>query len=581
MKLPGIPDPRSRRYVSPTRVVCASGPDAPAAVNLPTTATGTQATVFGPPGVRLAAGTSVVFDFGVELVGGVQIVSGTTPGNRPARVRLRFGESVSETLGTPNNDHAIHDTLVELPWYGGQEYGTTAFRFLRLDVPAETEFIELQGIRAVFLYRDLPWLGSFRCSDERLNRIWEVGAYTVFLNMQEYLWDGPKRDRLVWIGDMFPEAAVVSAVFGAADVVPRSLDLVRDEAPPPKWMNSISSYSLWWILIQWEWFRQHGNRDYLRAQHDYLRALVRQLRAFVADDGTCRLPAAMLDHPSSRNPAAVRAGTHGLLRWAFTAATAIAEELGDRELRQACFDAARLLAAQVPDPGLSKPAMAMQVLAGLRPPGVANKTVFTCDPTHEVSPFFGHFILEARALAGDHAGCLESIRTVWGGMLDLGATTFWEHFDPDWLANAAPIDELVPAGRRDVHADCGEFCYTGLRHSLCHGWSAGPTAWLSTHVLGFRPVTPGCATLMVRPHLGGLAWAEGTWPTPAGVVTVRHEQVDDGTIRSTVDAPDGVTVLNHRLGCMGGCKTCPTATAKPGSAKRSSGCSSTGASTPS
>ena len=53
--------------------------------------------------------------------------------------------------------------------------------------------------------RDLQYLGSFECSDERLNTIWQTGAYTVHLNMQDYLWDGIKRDRLVWIGDMHPE----------------------------------------------------------------------------------------------------------------------------------------------------------------------------------------------------------------------------------------------------------------------------------------------------------------------------------------------------------------------------------------
>lgn len=58
--------------------------------------------------------------------------------------------------------------------------------------------LNLKAVRAILRYRDVPYLGSFRCDDGRLNRIWETGAYTVHLNMQEYLWDGVKRDRLVW-----------------------------------------------------------------------------------------------------------------------------------------------------------------------------------------------------------------------------------------------------------------------------------------------------------------------------------------------------------------------------------------------
>jgi alpha-L-rhamnosidase len=41
-----------------------------------------------------------------------------------------------------------------------------------------------------------------------------VGADTVHLCMQDYLWDGIKRDRLVWIGDMHPEVSTINAVFG-------------------------------------------------------------------------------------------------------------------------------------------------------------------------------------------------------------------------------------------------------------------------------------------------------------------------------------------------------------------------------
>lgn len=77
-------------------------------------------------------------------------------------------------------------------------------------------------------------------------------------------------------------------------------------------------------------------------------------------------------------------------------------------------------------------------------------------------------------------------------MLDLGATTFWEDFDIKWLDNAARIDELVPEGKVDVHRSYGDFCYKGFRHSFCHGWASGPTAWLSEHVLGISIVEPGC-----------------------------------------------------------------------------------------
>ena len=90
--------------------------------------------------------------------------------------------------------------VVSLPWLGVQEIGNSGFRFVRIDVLGDSTELQLKEVRAISTFRDIPYLGSFRCNDERLNRIWKTGAYTVHLNMQEYLWDGVKRDRLVWVG---------------------------------------------------------------------------------------------------------------------------------------------------------------------------------------------------------------------------------------------------------------------------------------------------------------------------------------------------------------------------------------------
>jgi len=58
-----------------------------------------------------------------------------------------------------------------------------------------------------------------------------------------------------------------------------------------------------------------------------------------------------------------------------------------------------------------------------------------------------------------------------------------------------------------------------------------------------RGVEPGCKSVAVRPHLGHLKWAEGTFPTPWGVIRVRHERGADGKVSTSVSAPDGVRVV--------------------------------------
>jgi alpha-L-rhamnosidase len=128
-------------------------------------------------------------------------------------------------------------------------------------------------------------------------------------------------------------------------------------------------------------------------------------------------------------------------------------------------------------------------------------------------------------------------------MLDLGATTFWEHFEIDWLKNANRIDEPVAEGKVDVHATYGDHCYKGFRHSLCHGWASGPTSWLSEYVLGVRVMEPGCRKVKIEPHLGDLEWVEGSFPTPYGTIFIRHEKDANGKITSKIRAPKELKII--------------------------------------
>jgi hypothetical protein len=463
---------------------------------------------------------------------------------------VRFGESAAEAmadLGGPanaQNDHALRDFSVRLPWLGKTTLGPSGFRFVRIDNLDPALPVQIGEVRAVLLLRDAPRVGAFRCDDERLNRIWEVGAYTVHLNMQEYLWDGVKRDRLVWIGDMHPEVATINAVFGFNDVVPRSLDLTRDITPPTEWMNGISSYSMWWVLIHEQCWLHQGNRAYLAAQQTYLQALLKRLAGLVGPDGRERINGTrFLDWPSSPNKQGVTAGLQGLLVMTLDAGARLMRELGDPATAKLCTEAADRGRKVVPDVNGAKSGAALLVLAGMRDATTTATEVLKAGGAANISTFYGYYVLQALAQAGEVDTALDFISRYWGGMLDLGATTFWEDFDLAWMENAARIDELVPPGKKDVHGGYGAYCYIGFRHSLCHGWASGPTAWLSEHVLGVTPLEPGFRRVRVAPRLGRLQWAEGKYPTPLGPIEVRHQRQADGRVESTIRAPEGVTVV--------------------------------------
>ncbi|MBO5893230.1 MAG: alpha-L-rhamnosidase [Alistipes sp.] len=559
-------DPRTREYISPTRIVWSQHGDLISHSEYLLNKGIGQADLTNAHicVMRSTADNhpAILLDFGRELQGGLQITTGMPGDHTPVRVRVRFGESASEAMceidnkNGATNDHAVRDFDITLPWLGVREVGNSGFRFARIDLLDDNRELHLKEVRAISQMRDIPYLGSFRSSDERLNKIWQTGAYTVHLNMQEYLWDGIKRDRLVWMGDLHPEIMTVSKVFGYNEVVPNSLDLVKNTTTLPNWMNGISSYSIWWIIIQRDWYYHHGDLEYLAQQKDYLVELLKLLFTKVDENGIEQLDSRFLDWPSNAHPEAIHAGLQSLMMIAMQSGSELCNILGEEALAEECKQMYEKMKAAAPTvcktylnsgkataaPG-NKQGASLLALADLMDAKQANDNIIEVEGARGFSTFYGYYMLQAMAKAGNHKGAMDIIRNYWGAMLDLGATSFWEDFDIDWIENAARIDELVPDGKKDIHRDCGAYCYEGYRHSFCHGWASGPTAWLSEHVLGVEILEPGCRKVRITPHLGDLEWAEGTFPTPYGVIEIKHTRNDDGKVTSKIKAPKGVKVV--------------------------------------
>ena len=487
----------------------------------------------------------MILDFGRELHGGIEL--GMSPSTTPgARLRLRFGESVSEAMSSigdgkhATNDHAMRDLELTVPRFGAVEIGTTGFRFVRIDLVSGGE-AGFEFVRAVSLMRPMRQVGWFRSSDERLNAVFDTAVRTVHLCCQDYLWDGIKRDRLVWMGDMHPEVMAVLNVFGSDAILTESLDYAAAVTPPDKWMNTMPTYTLWWIRSVAEWYRFTGDKAFVEKHADYLEKTFDHVLSGMKDGEW--VSGSFLDWPTKHNPEASRAGTQGLALAAARETVFLAEAIG----RKALADKARAMATELeklrPDPSGAKSAAAMLALSGLREPKEMFASVLGANGHAGVSTFYGYYMLEAMSLAGENQRALDTVRDYWGAMLDVGATSFWEDFNISWTNNCFRIDELPVPGKKDIHGDYGEFCYPGFRHSLCHGWASGPASWCINRVLGIRPVDVGCKTVEVKPFLGDLDWAEGAMALPdGGCVKVRVDKKPDGSLDVCVESPDGVRI---------------------------------------
>lgn len=496
---------------------------------------------------------SVLLDYGKELYGGIEISAGIRSDKNPVKVRIRLGESVTEAMSDCNdnshpgmssatNDHSLRDYTLEIPWLGTVEIGNSGFRFVRIDLIDKGAELPIRSIRAIARFRDIPYLGSFHSSSERLNKIWETGAYTVHLNMQEYLWDGIKRDRLVWLGDVHPEVMTINNVFGDQEVVRKSLDFGRDTTPLPGWMNGMSSYSLWWIITHRDFYLYNGDLEYLREQQQYLTGLINQIKSKIDSTGKENLDGGrFLDWPTSENPEVIHSGLQALMLITMKAGKDIAEWLNDDELEKTCIESIRKLEKHTPSTHQNKQAAALLAIAGILSSEDASNILLK-GGANNFATFYGYYMLEALALDGKYNEAMQIISDYWGAMLDLGATTFWENFNYDEKHNAVPIDQLPDESKFNIHSDGGDHCYIGLRASLCHGWASGPTSWLTRHVLGIQVIEPGSKVIRISPNLGDLDFAEGSFPTPLGIIKVKHVKQAGEKIESEIEAPEGVII---------------------------------------
>ena len=434
----------------------------------------------------------VILDYGEELSGGARIL--TYGVNAHNSIRLRFGESVSETcaelgsgLGFATNDHSLRDIKTNLVRYSDMTFGQTGFRFVRLDGLEEGTELMIKSIAAAVDTDTREELGSFECDDPLVNEIWTTAARTIRLCLQNgYFWDGIKRDRLVWIGDLYPEMRAAQCLFGDLPETENSLAFVHSQTPLSTWMNNIPAYSLWWLIILADEYAIKGDKTPFIAYLPYIKGLVKQISDHVKEDGETTYSWDFIDWPSCFHEVETKelhhekksdshAGVAYLTKIAMQKTADFLAVCG--EDNSLCYDIIRRLDKKQQTVLMYKQIAGLGVWAG--DASANNKEVLMRGGAKGLSTFMSYPILTAVAKYGEYDAALAMMKEYYGGMLSVGATSFWEDFDLAWLENCGRIDELPQAGKVDIHGDKGAFCYTGFRHSFCHGWSAGVIPYLA------------------------------------------------------------------------------------------------------
>ena len=367
----------------------------------------------------------LILDFGAELCGGVRFLTYRVLPDLIGRVRIRFGESVGEAcaeIGEKNATchHSVRDMTVQIPNLSDQEWGRTGFRFVRIDFLDEQEYTFV-NIYASFTYRDLEFKGDFECDDELVNEIYRTARRTVFLNMQENLWEGVKRDRLVWVGDMQPEVLAITDLFGASDCVEDAVALSVEKNPLPCWFGEIPTYSFWLIQILYDYYLKTGNAAFVEKYLGYVDGVLAQLDACVTEDGKidysrCAEAGAregfFLDWPTVGTQDAP-AGNRYTFLFVIENLKKLYAALGKEE-NALCDRLLKKLRANAEREASAKQIVALGYLSGCLNKDTASRRL-TQGGAKGLSTFMSYFILRAISETDNVSSSLEIMKEYYGG----------------------------------------------------------------------------------------------------------------------------------------------------------------------
>jgi hypothetical protein len=494
---------------------------------------------------------TVLADLGRVIPGTFEIEAAVPSG---VELTFEFGEALAPLRayradGAPDGGRRVFcPAIVQGGW--------TGLRFVWIQFRNVRQPFRIFGLRGLAQLMDAPYLAEFECSDSRLDRIWELCAYSAHTVMGQPVGNDPppqpvlqtfcldRCDRVPWAGDSRFIQATVGYVFGQYPLLKSAIErLLPTGTRPIPDLNDIPPYTLDWALGLLDYYRLSGDATYLRQRWADLLAIAAKFDGPVPKaekgyglffDWDERVITRKGAQPGQRPELeAAFTGKHvQFLRELAQAAAWIGEAAcASRFAREA---GTRAAAWRTGNRDWAQ-RLGVHAVTNLMVGGVlgsadyeaAFAAVYAARRRWTNSPFFTAQIPFALATMGRHETALELLRDYYGGLLDAGATTVWEEWDPDWHlpVNAQPPQFGPPA------------TWAGL--SLDHPVGSTPARWLLEEILGVKPAAPGWSQVGLLPHAAGLDWARGAVATPHGKLTVQWRRQGE-RLQLDHDLPPGV-----------------------------------------
>lgn len=459
-------------------------------------------------GSSLKERQSVIVDMGRHMTGyfSFRIDHTGMPADAPIRLRLTFAEVPAE-LNIPFDPYPgglsrawLQDetvTVMRLPAEVRIER-RVACRYVKIEVLATSYFdfrigdIVFEAVTSAS--GEAPRLAAG--TDPMIRRIYETGLETLSECMQTVYEDGPKRDQRLWIGDLYLESLANACSFRNHSLTRRCLYLLAalaDEEgwlhatvyeypePEPQYNQHTMDYSLLYGVALLEYLKATGDMETARELWPVVVRQIEIARTYLKDNlyDMQKQPQWWLVF-DWKDDLDRHASVQGLMTFAVERGWELARMLGReseaadwpalakamrRASREAFYDRRSGVVVSGPQRQVSYLSQVWMVLSGTLSPkeGARALTAVLDDPTacRPGSPYAYHYLIEALIACGMEDEARERLIGYWGGMIERGADTFWEVYDP-------ADDYKSPYGFHPVN-------------SYCHAWSCTPVYFINTY----------------------------------------------------------------------------------------------------
>jgi len=505
----------------------------------------------------------VVFDFGRTLYGYPCINLQGTEGDTVEVVcgeHCIDGEVISYANGKRNASTLILSGGKDV-WMSATPRG---FRYVMTIGSSVKGKVIVDNLQAKVSNRDIGNRGSFNSSDSVYNEIWDTGSLTMCSTVRGSYIDAPCRDQAQYISDAMIQAWAGFHLFGDFALSATALDDFARTQLETGELNSVSpsglfqavpDFSLLWVV----WLHRHiqytGDEAFLRRMMPVMEKLLNYYdRLAVAANGVLDElrhylgTYCFLDHDDIDRQG-ISTGLNGIYCRALSCAAWLSDCFGRTDLsalyrkraasvagqvRALCWDEEKKLFADSYYDGKKSELYSWQSNVLALYGGIASpddyETIWSAFfkdlPPYELrvrseynNPYFKYFLLEVACALGKSLWALKFIRYYWGKMLNAGAVTWWELFDPEG---------------DDQH----------LRQiSKCQGYAVSPNAFLISELVGIRPADPGMQRVVFNPCPQACAWVKAQIPTPYGKLKVEWKKNIDQVFEAKISCNYPVEII--------------------------------------